>query len=86
MADLLAFLSIGKGSWTQVNSLINSEDWDKIYLITNDFGKEKFKSNDKTELIVCNLQAEPEELSKELQKKLKDKVNKDVIMPKHSWK
>jgi len=38
MTDLVAFLSTGKGSWAQVSSVINGEDWKKVYLLTNDFG------------------------------------------------
>lgn len=35
-------LSSGKGTWGQVNSLIKLGDWDKIYLICNDFAYENF--------------------------------------------
>ena len=78
MADLIAVLSTGKGTWGHVNGLINGEEWDKIYLLTNDFGKDTFKANDKTELIVLNFNAKVEELSKEIEEKLKDKVSGEV--------
>jgi hypothetical protein len=78
MADLIAFLSTGKGSWGHVNGLINGEKWDKVILLTNDFGKEKFQAGENTELIVCDFNASTEELTKEIQGKLKDKVSGEV--------
>jgi hypothetical protein len=80
MTDLIAFLSTGKGSWGHVSGLINGEEWDKIYLLTNDFGKEKFQPNEKTELFVCNFNAGAEELAKEIQDKLKDKISGEVAV------
>ena len=41
MTELIAFLSTGKGTWANVSGLIKGESWDKVYLLTNDFGKEK---------------------------------------------
>jgi len=78
MADLIAVLSTGKGTWGHVNGLINGEEWDKIYLLTNDFGKDTFKANEKTELIVLNFNAKVEELVKEMEEKLKDKISGEV--------
>jgi hypothetical protein len=78
MADLIAVLSTGKGTWGHVNGLINGEEWDKIYLLTNDFGKDTFKANEKTELIVLNFNGKVEDLTKEIQDKLKDKVSGEV--------
>ncbi len=78
MADLIAVLSTGKGTWGHVNGLINGEEWDKIYLLTNDFGKDTFKVNDKTELVVLNFNSKVEELAKEMEEKLKDMVSGEV--------
>lgn len=78
MADLIAVLSTGKGTWGHVNGMINGEEWNKIYLLTNDFGKDTFKANDKTELIVLNFNGKVEDLSKEMEEKLKDKVSGEV--------
>ena len=78
MVDLIAVLSTGKGTWGHVNGLINGEEWDKIYLLTNDFGKDTFKANDKTELIVFNFNAKVEELAREIEEKLKEKISGEV--------
>ena len=51
MTSLVAWLSSGKGTWSHVAKLINSENWDSVFLITNDFGKNNFKPDSKTKLI-----------------------------------
>ncbi len=78
MADLIAVLSTGKGTWGHVNGLINGEQWDKVFLLTNDFGKDTFKADEKTELIVFDFNAKAEDLAKEMEEKLKDKVSGEV--------
>lgn len=55
MATLIACLSIGKGTWMEVNNLIRARDWDKIFLLTNQFGLEKFEPDQKTELLVIDI-------------------------------
>ena len=75
MTQLIACLSTGKGTWKEVTSLINSENWDSIFLITNDFGKEKFTSmSKKTEMIVFNFDQDLKQLRDEIKLKLKPKI------------
>jgi len=45
MTSLIACIGSGKGTWTEVKKLIAAESWDKVFLITNSFGKEKFQAN-----------------------------------------
>ena len=52
MPTLIASLSTGKGTWTEVAKLITSQDWDKIFLITNQFGSENFNKKPNMEFIV----------------------------------
>jgi hypothetical protein len=80
MTDLVAFLSTGKGTWGHVSGLINGEQWNKVYLLTNDFGKEKFTPNEKTELIEINLNGSAEELKNEILEKLKEKVSGEIAV------
>jgi len=54
MTILIACLSSGKGTWGHVGRLIAEHDWDKIFLITNDFGKENFKAEKPFEFIVVD--------------------------------
>ena len=44
MPTLIALLSTGKGTWAEVNRLIQVQNWDKVFLITNKFGEENFKN------------------------------------------
>lgn len=54
MTMLIACLSIGKGSWAQLNQLLSSEVFDKALLITNRFGAERF-THERAELIELDL-------------------------------
>jgi hypothetical protein len=74
MPTLIACLSTGKGTWSQVSKLIEDPQFEKIVLLTNEFGKENFTKNDKTELIVIDQNKEIKELQEEVQSKLKDLI------------
>lgn len=74
MSTLIACLSTGKGTWGHVSRLIEDENWDKVILITNEYGKENFNKNDKTELIPVNMNSGLKELRDEIQNQLKDKI------------
>jgi hypothetical protein len=80
MTDLVACLSTGKGTWLEVSSLINSYNWNKVYLITNNFGKENFKPRENTELILINPESSIEEIKKAIFNELKDKLSGDVAI------
>jgi hypothetical protein len=55
MPTLIACLSTGKGTWTEVNKLMQAHPWSKIFLITNQFGVDNFTSkSENTELLVIN--------------------------------
>jgi hypothetical protein len=74
MTELVAFLSTGKGTWTEVVKLINSHDWEKIILITDDFGNQNFRKKENTELIVINQNESIELLIDKIQNGLKEKL------------
>ena len=75
MTELIACLSTGKGTWGHVNRLLEDERWTKIILITNEYGKENFTKNDKTELIALNLSAGMNELRDSIIENLKGKIS-----------
>lgn len=54
MTELVAVLSTGKGTWGHVGRLISDGTWDKIVLITNEFGKENFTNEKDAQLIVVD--------------------------------
>ena len=74
MTELIACLSTGKGTWGHVARLMQDQEWEKIYLITNDYGKENFNSNDKTELINVNMNSGLKELRDEIKEKLSNRI------------
>ena len=71
MPQLIACLSTGKGTWGHVNRLIDDGSFDKVFLITNEFGKENFSKKDNTELIVIDTSHGMKENRDEIYEKLK---------------
>ncbi len=74
MTELVAVLSTGKGTWTEVVKLITNHEWDKVILITNQFGKDTFKANEKTELVVINFEEPIELIIDKITKQLKERI------------
>ena len=80
MTDLVACLSTGKGSWIEVAKLINNYDWRNIFLITNDFGKEKFSSQKEVKYIIIDVNKGTESIKKIIQEALKERISGDVAI------
>ncbi len=75
MPTLIACLSSGKGTWTEVNKLIQSQDWDKIFLITNNFGQENYTNNQtNTTLILTDFYQEIPKIVEQITSQLKNKI------------
>ncbi len=74
MVILVACLSTGKGTWGHVSRLIADGKWDKIFLITNEFGKENFNNEKNAELITIDSRKGLEELRDDIKNALKDKI------------
>lgn len=75
MTTLIASLSTGKGTWMKVIEILKLQNWERIFLITNDFGKEKFTFDREIEFIVINDRANAKEMMQEIQNKLKGKIS-----------
>ncbi|MAG18364.1 MAG: hypothetical protein CL944_02740 [Candidatus Diapherotrites archaeon] len=69
---LLAVLGIGKGTWGHVARLISEEEWDKIILISNEWGKENFAPAKECDWIIVNNRAGFEIIKDEIKKQLPD--------------
>jgi len=54
MTDLVACLSSGKGTWIEVKNLIEKGEWEKVFLITNDFGVKNFSTSKKVEYVLID--------------------------------
>jgi len=74
MTDLIACLSAGEKSWGHVARLIKEEDWKKIFLITDDFGKKNFKPGKNVEFIVVDSKKPVFELIEDIRKNLSGKI------------
>lgn len=72
--ELIALLSTGKGTWSQVAGLIKYGEWDKIIVIGNDFAKQ-FSVDKKFEFIKVDLDKKLKDLRDEISKKLKGKID-----------
>ena len=75
MTDLIACLSIGKGTWAHVSRLIEEQDWDNIFLITNEFGRENFQPKKQVEYILINSNRLLLDLIEDIKAQLQTKVN-----------
>ena len=74
MPTLIALLSAGKGTWTEVSRLISLQNWDKVFLITNRFGEENFNKKENTELVLVDAFKETADLAEQIKTQLKDKI------------
>lgn len=76
MPTLIACLSTGKGTWTEVSRIAQSQDWNKVFLITNQFGKENYTPGKNTELVIIdNFPDTPTTvITDQIKKQLKDKI------------
>ncbi len=76
MPTLIACLSTGKGTWSEVSKIIQSQEWNKVFLITNQFGKENYTLGKNTELVlVDNFPDTPTTIiTEQIKKQLKDKI------------
>ncbi len=80
MTDLICCLSTGKGTWVEVARLINNHTWDNIYLITNDFGKEKFSSDKEVKFILVDVNKGMEVMKNGIQEALANKLSGEVAV------
>lgn len=74
MTYLIACLTTGKGTWSTVNELMNSEAWEKTFLVTNDFGREKFTSKKPFEFIIINPDSPLKDIKTAIVSQLKGKI------------
>ena len=84
MTSLVACLSSGKGTWAHVAELIKQQDWDSIFLVTNEFGQQNFKLGTQTqsdsspkpvEFILINDKRFLKDLTEDIRKQLENKIH-----------
>jgi len=74
MTDLIACLSSGKGTWGHVAKVIEGMEWNKVYIITNEFFKDKLNVKN-AEIISVDSKKTITEMSVEIKKALDGKIN-----------
>lgn len=80
MADLIACLSTGKGTWGHVSRLIKDKSWERVFLITNDFGKENFSIDKNVEFLIVDSMLSLKDLRDDIYKKLSNKIDTEVAL------
>ena len=76
MPTLIACLSTGKGTWAEVHKIVQSQEWNKVFLITNQFGKDNYTPGKNTELVVIDSFPDTPTtiITEQIKKQLKDKI------------
>jgi hypothetical protein len=69
---LIAVLGVGRGSWGHVARLISEEEWDRILLIGNEWGKENFSPPKEVDWVIVNNRAGFEVIKNTIKEKLPD--------------
>ncbi len=80
MTDLIACVSSGKGTWGHVARLIEGESWEKVFLVTDEFGAGKFQKSEKTHFIVIDPDKGLKELREDIKAQLKDATSYEVAV------
>ncbi|MCD4728101.1 MAG: hypothetical protein K8R46_10595 [Pirellulales bacterium] len=71
--ELIALLSSGKETWSQVSGLLNQGEWDNVIILGSDEAKQ-FSHEREFQFIQVNLSQRLKDLKEELGKKLKGKI------------
>ncbi len=77
MAQLVALLSKGEGTWGQVAGLIKHGKWDKIVLVGSSFAKNFDVPGKEYEMVEVDLGKPLVNLKQEMAEKLKPKLDSD---------
>ncbi len=77
MAQLVALLSRGEGTWGQVAGLIKQGKWDKIVLVGSSFAKNFNVEGAEYEMVEVDLGKPLALLKQEMAEKLKPNLNSD---------
>lgn len=75
MTDLITCLSVGKGTWTEVRNIVDKQDWRKVFIITNEFGKQRYQPNKDAEFIVVDARKSLRDLVAQIRDSIKGKVD-----------
>lgn len=68
--NFVAILGKGRGTWGHVARLVREEEWNKILLVSNEFGKENFAPTKECDWLLVNVGSDFESLKETIKEKL----------------
>ena len=74
MTDLIVCMSSGKGTWEHVSKVIDGQAWNKVFIITGGFFKDKINRQE-AELVVIDTTKTITGMAEEIKNSLKGKIN-----------
>lgn len=76
MPTLIACLSTGKGTWTEVTKIMQSQPWNKIFLITTTFGQENFTTKPaNANLVLIDTFLDTSQITEQIKKQLNNQIS-----------
>ncbi len=75
MTKLVAIASFGKGTWAHLIKLCDIEEWERIFIITDDFGLNRFPKKDNVEFIKVDFKADFEDIKDKVFSALTGKID-----------
>lgn len=74
MTELIVCLSTGKGTWVPVINLIENNEWDQIFIIGNEFAREKFNPKKPVEFIIVDSRMSSKQMVEIIKSQLENKI------------
>ena len=75
MSTLVTLLTSGKGTWSEVANIMRIENWNKIIIITNQFGSETFQKKENMHFIIINENDTAKQIQEQLVPEFKEHIH-----------
>jgi hypothetical protein len=75
MTDLIALISSGKGTIGHVERVISGEEWEKVFIVTNEEFKDQVPKADNIEMIDIDKNKMLPDMIEDIKNALKDKIS-----------
>jgi cobalamin biosynthesis Co2+ chelatase CbiK len=83
MKTFLGILSTGKGTWGQVAHIIDNNEYENVYLISNEWAQDKFTCSKKVNWIIIDPRKGFSEIVDDIEKQMPKNLN-DIELNLHS--
>jgi hypothetical protein len=74
MTSLIVCLGSGKGTWQYIARLIDTANWERVFLVTTDFGVRTFAPRKNTQFVVIDPEKKLEAMIEDIQKQLEGRI------------